>query len=399
MGHAGHQATGLGGVGKVFGRCLGTVVKLVHGLACTHRDGALVQVEDLLEAWAHDGAGQVALRFLRSSIFQLEQDERVHVEGERIGRTGRCGAHEVLAGGLACGNELTLGPVTHQLKTCLALDEHGRGQVPVAAWGARVGVGLDAAEGFQRLLHGVAGQGLVVQLHQRVLVKLGATHAQHHGFEGGEVLPVLAAVCDWDQARSLELVSSGKELVPGLGHGGNAGLLQRIRAGPDPVHAVHVDRGGHIVALVLHHIGHDLGQRLVPFLGLGQGVHVAQHTFRCPLLNGGALDLCGRWGVARNHAALEHRHGAVAAAAGHGKVTPGVALGLHHLLELRSRLGFPAGSPVVQHLHLTRMCSHCCCQGSRHSGDFCQFPHIPCLLVVGLRRCTTGLLRSAQPVL
>ena len=29
---------------------------------------------------------------LRSSIFQLEQNERVHVEGERIGRAGRCGA-------------------------------------------------------------------------------------------------------------------------------------------------------------------------------------------------------------------------------------------------------------------------------------------------------------------
>jgi hypothetical protein len=45
-------------------------------------------------------------------------------------------AHMKSLPGLACGQELALGPVTHQLKACLALDEHGRGQVPVAAWGA-----------------------------------------------------------------------------------------------------------------------------------------------------------------------------------------------------------------------------------------------------------------------
>jgi hypothetical protein len=66
VGHAGHQATVLGGVHKVFAGELGAVVKLVHVLAGAHRDGALVQVEHLLEPGAHDGAGQVALRLLRS---------------------------------------------------------------------------------------------------------------------------------------------------------------------------------------------------------------------------------------------------------------------------------------------------------------------------------------------
>src|SRR5450830_47764 len=60
---------------------------------------------------------------------------------------------------------------------------------------------------------------------------------------------------------------------------------------------------------------------------------------RRPLLGGRALDLGGRGRIARHDATLEHRHGAVAAATGHGKIAPGVALGLHHLLEFGGRLG------------------------------------------------------------
>jgi hypothetical protein len=58
---------------------------------------------------------------------------------------------EVLARHLAGGDELALGPVAHDLHAGLALDDHGGGQVPVAAGGVLVGVGLDALEGAQHL--------------------------------------------------------------------------------------------------------------------------------------------------------------------------------------------------------------------------------------------------------
>ena len=239
-----------------------------------------------------------------ASVFELKHGKRVDVEGVGVGGAGSCRAQEVFARCLASRQELALGPVTHELEGGFLLHHHGGGQVPVAAGGGGVGVALDLAEGLQRLLHGVAAQRLGVELDQRVAVKLGTTHAQHHRFKGGEILPVLAAMGDRDQAGGLDLVGSGKKLVPGLGHTCHAGFFQHGGVGPHPVDAVHIDRGGHVIAFVLHHIGHDLGQQAVPFFGLGGGVQVGQHAFGSPFLDGRTLDLGScRW-VARHHAAF-----------------------------------------------------------------------------------------------
>jgi hypothetical protein len=121
---------------------------------------------------------------------------------------GGCGAQKVFAGHFASSQELALGPVTHELEASLTLHDHGGGQVPVTAGGGGIGVTLDFAEGFQRLGHRGAGQGLAVELDQRVLVELGTAHAQHHALKGGEVLPVLATVGHGDQACGFLILSA-----------------------------------------------------------------------------------------------------------------------------------------------------------------------------------------------
>ena len=334
MGHRRHQPAGLGGRHKVFGRQLGTVVKLGHVHVQAHRDRALVQVEHFLELGAHDGCSQVALGLLGTGVLELEHGKRVHVEGVGVGRARRGGADVVFARHLAGSRELALGPVTHELESGFLLNHHGGGQVPVAARGSGVGVALDLAEGLQRLLHGVAAQCLGIELDQCVVVKLGTAHTQHHRLKGGEVLPVLATVRHGDQAGFFDFFSSGKELVPSLGCASHTGFFQHGSVGPHPVDAVHIDRCSHVAALVLHDVSHHAGQQAVPFFGLGSGVQIGQHTFRSPFLNGRALDLGGCRRVARDHAAFEHRGCVVTAATGHGKVFPGVVLGLHDFLQL-----------------------------------------------------------------
>ena len=230
---------------------------------------------------------------MRAAVFELEHRKGVDVEGVGVGGAGGGSTQEVFAWCFAGRQELALGPVTHELEGGFFLHHHGGGQVPVAARCGGVGVALDLAEGLQRLLHGVAGQRLGVELDQCVAVELGTTHAQHHRFKGGEILPVLAARGDRDQAGGFDLVGGSKKLVPGFGHASNAGFFQHGGVGPHPVDAVHIDRGGHVIAFVLHDIGHDLGQQAVPLFGLGCGIQIGQHAFSRPFLDGRALDLGG----------------------------------------------------------------------------------------------------------
>ena len=241
-------------------------------------------------------------------------------------------------------------------------------------------------------------RGLVVQLHQRVLVKLGATHAQHHGFEGGEVLPVLPPCATGIRPAALSLSAAAKNSSQVLGMAATPAFFSASELAQIQFTRCTLTGRPHSCPCTSSHRPRPWAAPRPISPGLGQGVHVAQHAFRCPFLNGRALDLRGRWGFSRNHAALEHRHGAVAAAAGHGKVTPGVALGLHHLLssaaDLASRRksssAAPPPHPHVQPLLLP---------GSRHSGDFVQFPHIPLSSLFACGGAPPGLLRSAQPVL
>ena len=66
----------------------------------------------------------------------------------------------------------------------------------------------------------------------------------------------------------------------------------------------------------------------------------------------GPLTCAAVGGLPGHHARLEHRHGVLAATAGHGEVLPGVALGFQHLLELGHRVGLAARGPPVQHFDL-----------------------------------------------
>jgi len=152
-----------------------------------------------------------------------------------------------------------------------------------------------------------------------------------------------------DQAGFLDLVGGGEKFVIGGGHGGHTGFFQHVRVGPHEVDAMHIDRHGDIAAFVLHHVSHHLGQQAVPLLGLGGGVQVGQHALARPFLNRRALDLRGSWWVARHHAAFQYRGCVVAAAAGHRKVFPDMAFGLHDFFQFGNRLGLTARGPVMQH--------------------------------------------------
>ena len=199
-------------------------------------------------------------------------------------------------------------------------------------------------------------------MNQGFFVEVGTAHTQSHALKGGEVLPVLATVRHGDDAGLFQGFGGHKELVP-IGRHFDAGFFERSIAGPQPVHAVHVHRSGDVVALVFHDVGNHGGQQAVPLLGLGHIVDVGQHAFSSPLLQSRAFDLrCSR-GIARDHARLEHGHGVVTAATGHGEVFPGVALALQGGLQGSCRLGFATAGPVVQHFHFTGMGRH-----GQHSG-------------------------------
>ena len=342
-------------------------------MAQTHGDRTLVLVEHFLELGAQDGRCQIALGFLCGFVLEFEQDERVDVEGEGVGRAWGCGAQETFARLFASGGEFALGPVAHELECGLAVNHHGGGQVPVAARRRSVGVTLELAEGVEHLGGGGAVNGGSVQLNKGLLVVVGTAHTQGHRFKHGEVLPVLAAVGQGHRAALLDFVCRHKELVPGGGHALDAGLGHHFGVGPHPVDAVHVHRRGHVVAVVLHHVGHHARQQLVPFFGLGHVVDIGQHAFGCPFLNGWAFDLSGCGRVARHGTALEHGHGVFAATAGHGKVFPLVAFGFEHFLEFASRSGFAARCPVVQHFNGGlggHRCGRRCC---RWGGSFFFF--------------------------
>ncbi len=349
MGDRRHQGIALGGADEVLGRLLGAVVELAHVHVQADRDGTLVQVEGFLKLRCHDGGGHVLLGLRVGRVLQLEHGEAVDVEGEVARRARGGGAQEVLAGNLARGNEFALGPVAHQLHARFALDDHRGGQVPVTAGGVLVGVVLDMAEGREGLLHGRALESGRVELHQGLLVEVGAAHPQRDRFERGEILPVLAAVRDRDDASLLQLLGGDEKFVPGRGHLG-AGLLQCVGVGPEPVDTVHVDRDSDIAALVLHHVGDDLGQQAVPVVGLGDVVEVGEHAFGAPFLDRRALDLRRGGRVARDDAGLEHRHRRVTAAAGDREILPGVAFGLQGRFQRGGGLGLAAGGPVVQDL-------------------------------------------------
>ena len=313
-----------------------------------------------------------------------EHGKRIDVEGVGLVRARRGHAQVVLARHLAGGRELALGPVAHELEAGLVVDDHGGGQVPVAACRILVDVGLHLAQGVEHLEHGRAGQFLLVQLEDGLLVEFRAAHAQRDGFKHGGVLPWLAAVGDRDAARFLDLLGRVEERIPGGRGGGHAGFFQHFRIDPHPVDAVDVDGSGNVVALVFHDVGDDFRQHGIPFAWNGGIIDIGQHAFRAPLLDRWALDLGGGRRIAGNDAGLQRGRGVFASAASHGEVFPAEAAFLHDLLQLAHGLRFAAGGPVVQHFHVGRKGAAGECQGGQCGQlgnlEFQFHLHIPFLI-------------------
>ncbi len=101
------------------------------------------------------------LRLLRGRILGLREGEDVAAHGVAAAGLGQDGAAIFLAGRLARGDELALGPVAHDLEARLALD-HQRGRVvPVAARRAGVDVGAQLGVGLGDVLElGALHRGL-----------------------------------------------------------------------------------------------------------------------------------------------------------------------------------------------------------------------------------------------
>ena len=240
---------------------------------------------------------------------------------------------------------LALGPVAHDLHAGLAVDHHGGGEVPVAAGEVRVDHAADRAQLVERLDHGVAAQGLLVELDEGLLVEFGPAGADHGAVEDRGVLPGLAAMRHRGHAGVLELLGQLDEVLPGRGLGA-ADLVEQRLVHPDPVGRVHVEGCRDIVAVILVDGLQRRRDHLVPAVLLGQRRQVAQSTLLGPVLDHEAQHLHGGRRVAGGHAGLQHGAGLVAAAAGDGGVLPGDAL----LLEVaRAAPASAAASPPEVH--------------------------------------------------
>ena len=152
-------------------------------------------------------------------LAHLHHAEGVAVEGHRPLRAGIAEAQEVGARHLAGVDELALGPVAHDLHAGLAVDDHGGGEVPVAAGEVRVDQAADRAQLVERLDHGRAGQGLLVELDEGLLVELGPAGADHRTVEDGGLLPGLAAMGHRGHAGLLELAASATKFSQVVGSG------------------------------------------------------------------------------------------------------------------------------------------------------------------------------------
>ena len=126
-------------------------------------------------------------------VADLEHHELVGVEGDGALRAREADADEVRARLLAGLEEFALGPVAHDLHAGLALDDHGGGQVPVAAGEVVVDIGAQLGHAVEGFLHLVAAERRRIEVDEGRLVEVGAER-QHDRVEDGRVLPGLAAM-------------------------------------------------------------------------------------------------------------------------------------------------------------------------------------------------------------
>ncbi len=202
-------------------------------------------------------------------------------------------------------------------------------------------------QSLEGLDHLGAGQGVLVQLDEGLVVTLRSQDRQYQVLEHGAVLPGLATMGQGLEACRLERVGSGEQFVQGGGHLG-PGLLEHLRVDPQPVDPVDVHRHSYVMVVVFPD-GGELGrQQLVPLVGLGHVVELGEQPQGAPLLDIRALDLRGGGWVAGDGAALEYGHGRGTATAGHGVVLPGEAVLLDLLLEGVHGRGLATGGPPVQ---------------------------------------------------
>ncbi len=282
-------------------------------------------------------------------VLELEHGNGVDVVGVAASGSGHGYALVILTGHLAGGGPLALRPVTHDLHAGLAVDHLGSGEVPVATRTVVVHVTGQLLQRGEHLGHLRAGKGRLVILDERLVVAIGAHDAQHQGFENCAVLPGLTTVSQGHETGSLELVAGGIKFLEGGGRLVDSGLLEHLRIDPQPIDAVDVHRHRHVMAVVLHGVGDGLRQQTIPVIGLGHLIERAQKIERAPLLQVGALDLCGAWRIAGDHAGFQHGHGRGTGASGDGTILPGEAVLLDQVFQDLHRSGFATGCPPVDH--------------------------------------------------
>ena len=216
-------------------------------------------------------------------------------------------------------------------------------------------------------------KALLVELDEGLLVEVGPAGADHRPVEDGGLLPGLTAMGHRDHACLFELASQGDEVLPGRGLR-PAHLVEQGLVHPDPVGRVHVERGRHIVALILDDVLECGRDDLVPAFLPGDRGEVAQGTLRRPVLDDETQHLHGGRRVAGGHAGLQHGAGLVATTAGNGGVLPGHTLLLQVLAQDLQGRGLAARGPPVDDLHRLRGPCRARTQGQRQRRNPGQKP-------------------------
>ena len=171
----------------------------------------------------------------------------------------------LLAGGLAGGDELALGPVAHHLHRRLAGDHHVGGVVPLAPGAALVDQVPELGEPLGDLAEAVAS-GLRCSFCRAPRVEIVAAVTDHDGVEEKPFLPRFAALGQRNHAGLLQL---GGRIISSKVAGGSTPASAKHLGIVQAALAVDVDRHGVELALSIGRLDDRLRQDLAPVAGLG----------------------------------------------------------------------------------------------------------------------------------
>ena len=144
-----------------------------------------------------------------------------------------------------------------------------------------------------------------------------------------------------NEASGFNLFSSLVKLIPRLWRC-DANLVEHLGVGPDPVHAVNVQRHGHILALILDGLFQKIRQQCVPVLLVCNCVEALQRANSGPFLDVLAFDLRHGGRHTGQHAGAQNGGHGITTTASHWRVIPDAAAGFKGVFQRQCGARFPA---------------------------------------------------------